>query len=351
MAVGRISGPLLKANLLRDGVDLAFETDLLYLDVVNSRIGVKTASPTHDLTVNGTTRTAYLEVTNQAELATFTFLNNTLSSSSSTINLSPAGINPVVYQGTIVVDQLQINGNTVAATGTNTNLEITAGGAGTVNFNSDVEVFGNLHATGNITADGDITLGNANTDNVVFSADVNSNILPNTTETFTLGTPDQRWANVYTNVATITTLNSDYYYATTFETSGLTITNNTISARNTDANINFNTTGTGGVLLGNFKFLNNEITNVVSGAVSQFTETGTGYAKFSGTNGVVIPSGISDNRPQLAYRETGMIRFNTELQLVEVFNGTAWTSVAGTSSGVTFNDATQIGIEVVLTLG
>ena len=46
-----------------------------------------------------------------------------------------------------------------------------------------------------------------------------------------------------------------------------------------------------------------------------------------------------------------MIRFNTELQLVEVFNGTAWTSVAGTSSGVTFNDATQIGIEVVLTLG
>jgi hypothetical protein len=33
MAVGRITGTLLKANLLRDGVDLAFETDLLYLDV------------------------------------------------------------------------------------------------------------------------------------------------------------------------------------------------------------------------------------------------------------------------------------------------------------------------------
>ena len=38
MAVGRISGPLLKANLLRNGVDLAFETDLLYLDVNNNRI-------------------------------------------------------------------------------------------------------------------------------------------------------------------------------------------------------------------------------------------------------------------------------------------------------------------------
>jgi len=48
MAVGRISGPLLKANLLRNGVDLAFETDLLYLDVNNSRIGVNTAAPAYD---------------------------------------------------------------------------------------------------------------------------------------------------------------------------------------------------------------------------------------------------------------------------------------------------------------
>ena len=55
MSIGRISGPLLKANLLRDGVDLSFETDLLYLDVNNMRIGVNTDSPTHDLQVSGTT--------------------------------------------------------------------------------------------------------------------------------------------------------------------------------------------------------------------------------------------------------------------------------------------------------
>ena len=34
MAVGRISGPLLKSNLIRNGIDLAFETNLLYLDVI-----------------------------------------------------------------------------------------------------------------------------------------------------------------------------------------------------------------------------------------------------------------------------------------------------------------------------
>ena len=40
-ALGRISGPLLADNLLRNGVDLAFETQLLYFDVKNKRIGVK----------------------------------------------------------------------------------------------------------------------------------------------------------------------------------------------------------------------------------------------------------------------------------------------------------------------
>ena len=66
MAVGRISGQLLKSNLLRNGVNLAFETDLLYIDVNNSRIGVKTATPQYPLDINGTARTTNLEVTNQA---------------------------------------------------------------------------------------------------------------------------------------------------------------------------------------------------------------------------------------------------------------------------------------------
>ena len=49
MALGRITGPLLKANLQRDGVDLAFETDLLYLSVsdansANYKVGIKTVA-------------------------------------------------------------------------------------------------------------------------------------------------------------------------------------------------------------------------------------------------------------------------------------------------------------------
>ena len=53
MTVGRIGGPMLKDNLVRQGVDLAFETNLLYLDVNNSRIGIGKSIPTVALDVVG----------------------------------------------------------------------------------------------------------------------------------------------------------------------------------------------------------------------------------------------------------------------------------------------------------
>ena len=55
MAIGRISGAMLKANLERLGTDLAFDTDLLYLDVTNDRIGINTSSPTQSLQVDNVT--------------------------------------------------------------------------------------------------------------------------------------------------------------------------------------------------------------------------------------------------------------------------------------------------------
>jgi adhesin/invasin len=64
MAIGRISGSMLKSNLTRNGVDLAFETNILYLDVTNSRVGIGTSSPSTALHVIGTTTTNNLVVNN-----------------------------------------------------------------------------------------------------------------------------------------------------------------------------------------------------------------------------------------------------------------------------------------------
>ena len=213
MAVGRITGPLLKANLLRDGVDLAFETDLLYLDVNNGRVGIKTSLPEYDLDINGTTRSTNLEVSNQADIATFTVVGNTISSSSSTINLEPTGANAVVYQGKIVTGDLQLSTNVIETTNTNGNLAINTLGTGKVNINSNLQVNGDIHATGNITADGSIQLGDTNTDNIVFNADINSSIIPDDNETWDLGSDPtasgKAWRNIYTKDILANTVTAD----------------------------------------------------------------------------------------------------------------------------------------------
>ena len=53
---------------------------------------------------------------------------------------------------------------------------------------------------------GTITLGDAPTDNVVFAADVNSNIIPNTDNTYDFGNGSQRWRNAnFSGIVTATT--------------------------------------------------------------------------------------------------------------------------------------------------
>jgi len=189
MAVGRISGPLLKSNLVRNGLDLAFETDLLYLDVNNQRIGVKTDTPQHEIDINGTTRTVDLIVTNQADIADVTIANSTISTTNPTLNLGT--IDTVVSLNRLRVDSIELEGNAISTnnldSSADVDLELRPNGTGSVNVHSDLNVDGNIHATGNITADGNITIGDADTDNLVINAELASNIIPDQDVTYTLG--------------------------------------------------------------------------------------------------------------------------------------------------------------------
>jgi hypothetical protein len=355
MAVGRISGPLLKDNLLRNGVDLAFETSLLYLDVINRRVGINTATPQYDLDVAGTIRTTNLTATTNANLASFTFNSNTLSSTNSVINLTPSGTNAVVYQGKISVGDLNIATNVISSTGTNTDINISPSGTGFVNLNSNTLINGDLHVTGNITADGgssgNIQLGNEPTDTVTFDAEVNSDILPSAPNTYSLGSAELTWKNVYVDTVNTVNLNPTNIVVSDFKTSDLEITGNTISTYTSNTDINLTPNGNGSVVLGNFQFKNNTITNTSVGVISNFESTGNGYYKFGGTYGVVIPVGGITDRPNLASDVAGMIRFNTLQQAVEVFNGAAWSSVGGSLGGISTTQAGDISIATVLTFG
>ena len=69
---------------------------------------------------------------------------------------------------------------------------------GAVDISGNLDVGGNLVVTGTTTFNGGtITMGDAATDNVVFGADINSSIIPNTDSTFDLGSASQEWKDIY----------------------------------------------------------------------------------------------------------------------------------------------------------
>ena len=185
-AIGRISGPLLKSNLIRNGIDLAFETDLLYLDVNNQRIGIKNATPQYELDITGTIRATNLRITNRADIGDINVQGNTIWSDNQYLNLGT--LDNIVYNNKLRVDDIDVEGNVISTNVSNSNLELRPNGTGEVHVYSNMDVDGNIHATGNITADGNITLGDADTDNITFNADVASNIIPDIDRTYTLGT-------------------------------------------------------------------------------------------------------------------------------------------------------------------
>ena len=192
---GRISGPLLKSNLLRNGIDLRFENDLLYLDVTNNSITVKgTAQPDYDLKVVGTTNATNLLSPSITVDSNLTIGNNNINSQVGDLNFN--ALDTIVSQD-IETPEFLIKDNQINVTSQDSNLEISPTGNLQI---SDLLVQGNLHATGNITADGTIQFGDDNTDSIVFEAEVDTDIIPDTHVAYNLGTQEKQWQTVYTNL-------------------------------------------------------------------------------------------------------------------------------------------------------
>jgi hypothetical protein len=354
MAIGRISGPLLKSNLIRDGVDLAFETDLLYLDVTDSRIGVNMSSPTVDLEVNGTIKADNLIVDDQIEVGTLTISGNTILGSTNVIQFTPSGDEPTLLFTRLVVDDVQIFNNTIATVTSNANLEINPNGSGTIelqantNITGDLSVTGNIDATGNITIGGNIVIGDDFSDNLVINAGIRSDIIPEVDNTYDLGTPSLRWRNVYA-----TNLFVDRVDINLIDVGNIMLRDNEITTT-TGQDLKIDGNGTGGVQLANFKIVDSTITNVVTNAVTTIQQSGLGYFRIGGTNGFVPPTGTNGEQPTpVAYGGSlpiGMTRYNTTISAIEVWNGLSWASPAGTSGAISEATASDIALRYAVIL-
>ena len=191
---------------------------------------------------------------------------------------------------------------------------------------------------------GNIQIGDALTDNIVINASIRSDLVPETDNTYDLGSATYRWRAIYAY-----NLYTDAISVPTLDVGNLMFRDNEITTT-TGQDLYIDGNGTGGVRLGNFKIADNVITNVVSAAVSQITQTGIGYFKIQGTNGFVPPVGSDAQRPT-AYAVLGMTRFNIDSAALEVWDGADWASPAGSSGAVSISEANDIAAQLALTLG
>ena len=314
MAVGRISGPLLKANLLRNGVDLAFETDLLYLDVNNSRIGVKTASPQYDLDVNGTTRSTDLITTGTSYIGDVRVSGNTITTVSNILNLTTVGSDKVTALKTLDIDDLRFDTNVISSTVSNSDIDIIPHGSGKVDVQGNLAVTGNIDITGNLVADGDITIsgnvqiGDEATDTISITAGITSDLKPDATATYNLGTPSKKWNSVHASAAYI---------------DDIVIDNNIIENTVSNADLELRTNGSGYIIVDDFLMKNNRIETATSDMVFN---PGSGVVNVNATGSIRIPAGSTAERPTVP--AVGMIRYNTTTSKFEGYDGN-WIVLTG----------------------
>jgi hypothetical protein len=222
MAIGKISGQMLQSDLVRQGVDLAIDSTLVYFDVANRRVGFNTVNPSNAVSVNGNVNAQY-----------YFGLIGTVDQPLIT-NVGPLG--NLTVTGNLTVGNISIDGAT----------------ANTISLTGDI-----ISTAGNIRAN----LGQ------VSSNSISGNIL---------------------SIAGIASITGNANIG------NLTFTNTTVSTKLTDGNI-------------------------------YLAPTGTGMVQINGTNAFSMPSGNTAQQP--SYVPAGSMRYNSDTEVPEFYNGIDWISV------------------------
>jgi len=141
---GRISGPLLSDNLLRNGNDLAFETQLVYLSVNGGFVGFNNSTPVRTLDINSNT------VTDNLIVDTETLIDNSFDITTNQI---------VNYLNQpIVISPNQTSNPTISITGS-LNTSLLSFGTNTLTVSPNTVLYLNPYASANKVANGSFTSG------------------------------------------------------------------------------------------------------------------------------------------------------------------------------------------------
>jgi hypothetical protein len=308
--LGRISGPLLKDNLVRNDIDLSFETDLLYLDVTRKRIGIHTPGPTNDLTIVGTTNIGNdITVSYPIPIGNIVLgIDGSISSVVGTLTLEANSGSGTIYTTKLATDQLTIQTNTISS---DTNTDIIIDPTVNLNIRSNTKVTGDLEVTGsididqNFTVNGILTLGagSESTDQINFEGTVGQSIFPNTNDKFLLGYYDFAWKNVYISNSVKINVTENINLSPVANVK--IYNNNEITVDKTDTDLVLSGRGTGATKVENLRFFNNSISTNVNDISITITPGSSNSLIIGGTGAIKIPNSTNYLAPG-----TGDLRFS-----------------------------------------
>lgn len=181
--------------------------------------------------------------------------------------------------------------------------------------------------------EGYLSTGNESFTNV-YSSDKRTYILPE----LTIGNNDNV-LHFVSNAVQRATIDSSKLTTPVVSVGDFTFSGNTIHTNTAGADLVIQPDGLGSINLNNILFKDDYITNITDSALT-LVSTGTGYVKFGGTAAVVFPFG--DNSERRVNPETGESRYNTQLNYMEVWNGTSWIPATGTSGAASLNEVIDI---------
>jgi hypothetical protein len=145
-------------------------------------------------------------------------------------------------------------------------------------------------------------------------------------------------------------VNLDRLFSIKTSVDAITFDANQISINNGISDLLLTPDGTGIILINEVEYFDgSNILNKVQNGSLTLANTGEGYTKFSGTFGLAIPN--SDEISKSNSPEIGETIFNTDTEIVEVWNGTEWIPSTGVASAVSDEEFEDITSEWSLILG
>ena len=219
---GRIGGGVLKDNLEiyqggtpggRDYLNFAnLQTDidsgnpLLHLNAKDEQIGVNTDSISFDLQTPNNIGSSNIIASTTSIANLFDITSNRIDYLVGSDLLLSSAVD--IEATAISTNNLLLDYNTISTYTSDSNIELRPNAA-FVNIRSHWNNTGSIHATGNIEFGGNFNLGDSDQDNVVFEADVASDILPDTTDNVSLGSPSKRFDKIYSRALDTRSLTSE----------------------------------------------------------------------------------------------------------------------------------------------